>query len=184
MIKCSKCNTLYAESATICLYCKIPLESNTSYDEKYFNFKIKEFETEIEAKEYKVTLLASDIPCVIRKDENKFSVLIPENAKKGAFKPNESSLIDSEFGNTTPKSGNAKVTFYLAFLLIFLIICFIFYFSKSGKELFLRDVDSKDKIIYEEGTVDTRIIDKKSRLSPEKESKPKGKPKVENPVPR
>ena len=41
-----------------------------------------------------------------------------------------------------------------------------------------------DKIIYEEGTVDTRIIDKKSRLSPEKESKPKGKPKVENPVPR
>ena len=36
MIKCLKCNTLYSESAAVCLYCKIPLEKPLNFDEKDF----------------------------------------------------------------------------------------------------------------------------------------------------
>ena len=178
MIKCSKCNTLYSESAKVCLYCKIPLESASSIDESYFNFKVKDFDSEPEAEAFKLKLLSSEVPCVIRKEDNRFVVLIPENAKKNAFKP-----VDTSFAPEKDQPSNSKITIYIAFVLLFLIFCFLYYFSTTDNKIFFKNKEIKENIRYEGGTVDSGIIDKKSTLSSDKIKNTKEKKKVENPTP-
>lgn len=187
MIKCSKCNTLYSESAKICLYCKIPLEASTTYDEKFFTFKLKEFTSESEAQSFKTSLLASEIPCYVKKENEKFIVLIPEDAKKNAFKPNPTTILE-DYGSKDKRVNKNKVTIYIALLFVFIIVCFLFFSTKSGKQLFVEDKTVEYKVVPEGGTVDPRIMDVKSTNSQPKKKKKEikekeGKDKVENPTP-
>lgn len=171
MIKCLKCNTLYSESANICLYCKIPLEKKFAYDESEFAFKLKEFNSEEEAQSFKIGLLTTDVPCVIKKEGDKFIVLINELSKKDAFrvKPEAELLLSSGGKEKQPN----KTTFYVALFLGFVIVCFILYFSQIGRRIFFKDNDAEIKIIAEGGTVDENIIERKGTLSPNRAKKPK-----------
>lgn len=181
MIKCLKCNTLYSESAKVCVYCKIPLEANSNFDANYFSFKIKEFTTELEAQNFKANLLITEVPCAIRKEEDKYIVYIPEDAKKNAFKQNKSSILDEPYRGNDNRGGKNKVTYYIAILLIFIICCFLFYFSQARKIIFTESRKIDYKIVTEGGTVDPRIIDVKSKNTSQMKEKKESKTKVEDP---
>lgn len=182
MIKCSKCNTLYSESAKLCLYCKVPLEVSNNFDETLFTFKIKEFTSETEAQNFKTSLLATEIPCAIRIEENKYNVYIPEDAKKSAFKPNHTSILEANLGSSNSKDKN-KSSYYVAFIFIILIGCFIFYFKQFRSKMLLESQKIDYKVVTEGGSVDPRIIDIKSKNISPKEKKKEGKQKVENQTP-
>jgi hypothetical protein len=171
MIKCIKCNTLYSESAIICLYCKIPLEKKIAYDEKEFTFKLKEFNTEDEAQNFKIGLLTTDVPCVIKKEGDKFFVLINEQSKKDAFRLKPNTELPLSFGAKEIKSN--KTTLYVALFFGFVIVCFIIYFSQLGRKMFFKNMDDDIKIITEGGTVDENIAERKGTLSPKTTKKPK-----------
>jgi len=164
MIKCLKCNTLYSESATFCLYCRIPLEKTIGYDEKEFTFKVKEFTSEDEAQEFKVNLLSTDVPCVIKKFDDKYVVLINEQLKKEAFRIKPDSKLAFSLEGSKEKQSN-KTTFYVTILLGFVIVCFILYFSQIGRTIFFKNAEPEVKIIVEGGTVDENIAERKGTLN-------------------
>lgn len=175
MIKCLKCNTLYSESAIVCLYCKIPLEKTFGYDEKEFIFKVKEFNSEDAAQEFKVNLLSTDVPCVIKKVDDKYVVLINEQLKKEAFRIKPDSKLAFSLEDSKEKQSK-NTTLYVTIFLGFVIVCFILYFSQIGRTIFFKNAEPEVKIIVEGGTVDENIAEKKGTLN-------KNKPKKVKPTP-
>lgn len=180
MIKCQKCNTLYSESAKVCLYCKVPLANGVIFDESYFSFKVKEFDNEQDAENYKIKLITSDVPCAIKKIGNVYVAFVPEEAKRNAFKTNAKNEI--EFNEQKVKSNSPKVTVAVVFGVLVIIISFLIYYSSIGRKLFLKDKVEEFKLVPDkpenELYVDPNIIERNGISHPEKLN-PKLKPKSE-----
>lgn len=177
MIKCLKCNTLYSESANICLYCKVPLEK-TTYDENEFTFKLKEFNSEEEAQNFKIGLLTTDVPCVIKKVDGKFLILINEQLKKEAFRAKPDDGLALTLGGKEKQSN--KTTYYVAIFLGFVIVCFILYFSQIGRKIFFKNIEPEIEIVVDGGTVDENIVERKGTLSSNKPKKGKSATEKDN----